>query len=1090
MTEREIFFAAIEIADPIERVRYLDQACGEDSALRQAVEGLLSSHQQAGDFLERPAVKRPDVDFSSSASEVTQAISTEAEVGSDEEFNEGILGLFVPSTRPGSIGRLTHYEILQVLGQGAFGTVFKAFDEKLQRHVAIKTMNVQMAATSPPRKRFLREARAAAAIRHDNVTQVYSVEEEPIPYLVMEYIDGQTLARKLDNAGPLEIPELLHLGRQIATGLAAAHEQGLVHRDIKPGNILLEKGADQKVKLTDFGLARAADDASLTQSGVIAGTPLYMAPEQAQGQSLDARTDLFSFGSVLYTMASGHPPFRAPTTVAVLRRVVDDAHRPLREVIPELPAWFAAIVDKLLAKKPENRFQSAKEVADLLARCQSELQLTGKVMCVSTDLAGSVSDPDPPNATQPISAEPARDGRSHATAATKPARKAVLYAILLGVLVMSPIMFGRYLSPFVSSLIWSKISTLPAIHRAAGLRFDGVDDFVQVQVNWDLPQFTIEAFVTPEETNTQRTLVELTNYGSGHKSERLELYDGMGGKGERLSFAAVTGRSGSLNAYGPRTPGIREHRTIVCDGQEIHYYINGVWQGKRRNQPQDNQLWRMRWLTIGCQLGHNNFFRGEIDQLRISKVARYTDNFPAVTLVESDDATLALYNFEEGTGHVLRDVSGNGHDARINGAAWIHPAQGLQFDGVDDYVEFHGLSWNSNQYTIEAYISHDGGHGNIFQVEGTGGMLHMYLNARAGGVGINRDHVYTNANGPRNGKTRQHLALVYDGKNLNYFVQGELAGVKTNVTAASAPMPLDRMIIGAKLHSDPGRPEFFEGRLETLRVSSRARYVLPFTPGDLKTDHETLALYDFTSAQGDVVKDASGRSADGKIFGATWVHSATSERPSAGSLANEEWIDALSLINPLTDKIDLPGLTGRNEWKLEHGVLAIGPDPLASKLVLPLDSAWSSFECELDFIRRSGANGLNLNIPTRTGECSVVIDHSSGKAGVFLGARGKGVVLSEGAKIETGKRTTVNVTVRRQQLQDHVTVTINGTAAGEWTGHRNDIGKESTEQFPVSRRISLWIHEGNNEFEFRGIRIRPLDGEIVTALRPGTGRQG
>ena len=175
--------------------------------------------------------------------------------------------------------------------------MLKAFDEKLHRLVAIKVMNPQMATTSPPRKRFLREARAAAAIKHENIVQVYSVEEQPLPYLVMEFIDGQTLKQKLDGSGPLDAPEVLHIARQIAAGLAAAHAMGLIHRDIKPGNILMEQGAEQKVKITDFGLARAADDASMTRSGVISGTPMYMAPEQALGHILDHRTTCSAWGA-------------------------------------------------------------------------------------------------------------------------------------------------------------------------------------------------------------------------------------------------------------------------------------------------------------------------------------------------------------------------------------------------------------------------------------------------------------------------------------------------------------------------------------------------------------------------------------------------------------------------------------------------------------------------------------------------------------------------------------------------------------------------------------------------------------------------
>ena len=175
----------------------------------------------------------------------------------------------------------------------------------------------------------------------------------------------------------MDLPDVLRLGKQIADGLAAAHEQGLIHRDIKPGNILLEGGMDERVKITDFGLARAADDASMTQSGVIAGTPMYMAPEQAHGHKLDQRADLFSFGSVLYQMLSGRPPFRAPTTMAVLKRVTEDTPRPIQEIIPETPAWMAAIVGKLLAKNPEKRFALAREVSDLLSRCLADIERLG-----------------------------------------------------------------------------------------------------------------------------------------------------------------------------------------------------------------------------------------------------------------------------------------------------------------------------------------------------------------------------------------------------------------------------------------------------------------------------------------------------------------------------------------------------------------------------------------------------------------------------------------------------------------------------------------------------------------------------------------
>jgi len=239
-------------------------------------------------------------------------------------------------------------------------------------------MAPQLAATSPARKRFLREARSSAQVRHENVVQVYEVAEQPLPYLVMEFIPGETLQQKLDRVGPLEVPETLRIGRQIAEGLAAAHATDLIHRDIKPGNVLLE-GGHHKVKITDFGLARTADDASISQSGIIAGTPMYMAPEQTQGQTLDQRADLFSLGSVLYQMVAGRPPFRANSAVAVLKRVAEDRPRPIREIIPETPQWLCDIIAKLHAKDPDERYQSAREVADVLADCEAQLKANAKL---------------------------------------------------------------------------------------------------------------------------------------------------------------------------------------------------------------------------------------------------------------------------------------------------------------------------------------------------------------------------------------------------------------------------------------------------------------------------------------------------------------------------------------------------------------------------------------------------------------------------------------------------------------------------------------------------------------------------------------
>jgi hypothetical protein len=352
MTEREIFLAALEKDDPTERAAYLDEATGADSPFRQRIEALLRSHEQDAAFMNVPVVEQLAGDG-------------------------GGLSFLGPSQKPDSLGRLGHYDVLEVVGQGGTGVVFRALDDKLQRVVAIKALVPQIATIRAARQRFEREARAAAAVTHDNVINIHAVEDAgPVPYMVMQFIDGPTLQQKLDETGQLSLKEILRIGLQIAEGLAAAHRHGLIHRDVKPANILMENGIE-RVKLTDFGLARSGDDASLTQSGIVAGTPMYMSPEQTEGEPVDFRSDLFSLGSVLYAMCSGRPPFRARTTVAVLKRVCEETPRPIREINPDLPAWLEELVARLHAKDPAERGASAQAVADLLAWHLAELQQGG-----------------------------------------------------------------------------------------------------------------------------------------------------------------------------------------------------------------------------------------------------------------------------------------------------------------------------------------------------------------------------------------------------------------------------------------------------------------------------------------------------------------------------------------------------------------------------------------------------------------------------------------------------------------------------------------------------------------------------------------
>lgn len=297
-----------------------------------------------------------------------------------------------PALHPELLGRLGRYDIEQTIGAGGFGIVFKAYDSELRRVVAVKALSPHLMSSGAARKRFAREAQAAAAIMHEHVVPIYDVVSQPDAcYLVMQYVAGLSLQERVDRHGPLAIAEVLRIGAQIAAGLHAAHQQGLVHRDVKPANILLEETVE-RVMISDFGLARTADDANLTRSGAITGTPHYMSPEQASGGLVDSRSDLFSLGSVLYFACTGRPAFRAPQIVAVLNRICHFPHRRVTEVNAEIPGPLADLIDRLLAKNPENRGQTARDVELQLRQLLADWQSGKMVASIQTSQVGITSD--------------------------------------------------------------------------------------------------------------------------------------------------------------------------------------------------------------------------------------------------------------------------------------------------------------------------------------------------------------------------------------------------------------------------------------------------------------------------------------------------------------------------------------------------------------------------------------------------------------------------------------------------------------------------------------------------------------------------
>ncbi len=1000
MKERELFLAALEIEDPAARLSHLKTECGDDAALLARVESLLASHEGQSQFLNTPVAEQI-VEISDAQVSVTSVVGSgstqEEEPDATTLFTPGKfrmaeqpddagdkmrIGYLEPSTKPGSLGRLAHYEVLQVIGRGAFGIVLRAFDEKLQRIVAIKVMSPEMASTSPARKRFLREAQASAAIRHEHVVSVYAVEEMPIPYLVMEYIPGLTLQQRLDERGPLDVPTVLRLGRQIAEGLEAAHSQDLIHRDIKPGNILLEAGVLDKVKITDFGLARAADDASLTQSGTIAGTPMYMAPEQALGHKLDRRADLFSLGSVLYQMASGRPPFRAPTALAVLKRVVEETPRPIREIIPETPQWLCDIIAKLHAKNPDDRYQSAQEVADVLADCEVQLKANARL--------------------RDFSRIPSSKSASSANRILLTAGGIIGTMLLLGVIIAFATKDGTKAKTDAPE-------TSRSGSRETSERVATSDERSFTKTGWpaNAPQPAIAPFDVAQAQTHQDAWAR-------HLGVPVEYTNSIG-----MKFRLIPPGEFLMGS----TP------SEIKESLKAAYPTATHWHDCIRSEAPQHKV----TLTQPIYLGIHEVTQAEYQNVMGTNPSHFSPKGPGQTVVAGMETSQ----------HPVERVSS--HDALKFCDTLSQREKLIPRPDVIGYRLPTEAEW---EFACRA------GTTTKFWLGDDDTALEQ-----AGWFGENssdRTHVV--------GELKANPFGLFDvhGNVWEWVQDGWEPGFYRDFANKPAIDPIS-------LNSSESSRIVRGGRWYHDATYCRSAFRLSVAPTDR---FEDLGFRVALSV--DAVKSA---------IAADHVRSSRKTEPSKREFISDEWIEVIPLIDPDTDKWDVPQRTGKNAWRREGAELLSDGDQLASKLILPLDSDWPAFECELEVTRLAGESGFNVNLPTKKGDCPLVIDFPGSGGGVHFGVRGKGKLLTTSAQITTGRRAKLRIEVRRHQGSSHLMIELNGTKVGEWTGDLNAIANNSKEGFPHDRRISLWIHPGGNEFTFHRIRIRMLDGGTAESLR-------
>lgn len=324
----------------------------------------------------KPAPAKP-ANPASPASTKGAATTARSKPGADPDDD---LDFLSSPQKSDEIGRLGEFRVLKVIGKGGMGTVFMAEDTRLHRIVALKVMLPSIAKKPIARDRFIREAQATAKIEHDHIITIYEVRgDTDVPYAAMQYLRGMSLDDWLRAGKSLNVPQIMRIGKEIAKGLAAAHARHLIHRDIKPSNIWLDASNKGRVKILDFGLARPTNEEThLTQEGMILGTPAYMSPEQARGQDVDERCDLFSLGCVLYRLCSGRLPFTGKDAMSMLLAITSEEPADLRPLNSELPTAFTDLVHKLLAKKPEDRPASAKDVVQAIQGIEREWIASGK----------------------------------------------------------------------------------------------------------------------------------------------------------------------------------------------------------------------------------------------------------------------------------------------------------------------------------------------------------------------------------------------------------------------------------------------------------------------------------------------------------------------------------------------------------------------------------------------------------------------------------------------------------------------------------------------------------------------------------------